>query len=163
MASDPWPGSFAMNAAMGALVRRTMPLSYDQFRFGFANPVDEDEAKELYETFAVPTPGKPLFQAAAANLNPWTEVKVDTRNPCQTAAMRSSSIRGGGRSPTPRSRSFIASADDPGSIRARSTCRSLRGPTPPSRFRSLGIDQKRNDPSPMTAWMHAVSTATGRA
>jgi pimeloyl-ACP methyl ester carboxylesterase len=61
--------------------RRAVPLSYDQFRFGFANAVDEDEARELYETFAVPTPGKPLFQAATANLNPWTEVKVDTRNP----------------------------------------------------------------------------------
>src|SRR3954468_17318786 len=61
--------------------RRAVPLSYDQFRFGFANAVDEDEAKELYETFAVPTPGKPLFQAATANLNPWTEAKVDTDNP----------------------------------------------------------------------------------
>jgi hypothetical protein len=49
--------------------------------FGFANAVDEEEAKELYETFAVPTPGKPLFQAAAANLSPWTEVKVNTKNP----------------------------------------------------------------------------------
>jgi pimeloyl-ACP methyl ester carboxylesterase len=61
--------------------RRAVPLSYDQFRFGFANAVDEDEAMALYETYAVPTPGKPLFQAAAANLNPWTEVKVDTKNP----------------------------------------------------------------------------------
>jgi non-heme chloroperoxidase len=60
---------------------RAVPLSYDQFRYAFANAVSEDEAKELYETFAVPTPGAPLFQAAAANLNPWTEVKVDTKNP----------------------------------------------------------------------------------
>ena len=41
----------------------------------------EDEAKQLCETYAVPTSGKPLFQAAAANLNPWTEAKVDTDNP----------------------------------------------------------------------------------
>ena len=41
----------------------------------------EDEAKELYETYAVPASGLPLFQAAAANLNPWTEAKVDTENP----------------------------------------------------------------------------------
>ena len=47
----------------------------------FANAVSEDEAKELYETFAVPASGKPLFQAASANLNPWTEAKVDTKNP----------------------------------------------------------------------------------
>jgi non-heme chloroperoxidase len=60
---------------------RAVPLTYDQFRYAFANAVGEDEAKELYETFAVPTPGAPLFQAAFENLNPWTEAKVDTKNP----------------------------------------------------------------------------------
>jgi non-heme chloroperoxidase len=57
-----------------------VPLTYDQFHYGFANAVGEEEAKQLYETYAVPTPGKPLFQAAA-NLKPWTEDKVDTKNP----------------------------------------------------------------------------------
>ena len=60
---------------------RAVPLTYEQFRFGFGNAVSEDEAKQLYDTFAVPAPGTPLFQAAAANLNPWTEAKVDTKNP----------------------------------------------------------------------------------
>jgi non-heme chloroperoxidase len=60
---------------------RAVPLTFEQFRYGFANAVSEEEAKQLYEDFAVPTPGKPLFQAAAANLNPWTEDKVDTENP----------------------------------------------------------------------------------
>jgi non-heme chloroperoxidase len=60
---------------------RAVPLTFEQFRYGFANAVSEEEAKQLYEDFAVPTPGKPLFQAAAANLNPWTEDKVDTKNP----------------------------------------------------------------------------------
>jgi pimeloyl-ACP methyl ester carboxylesterase len=60
---------------------RAVPLTLDQFRFGFANAVSEAEAKELYETFAVPAPGAPLFQAATANLNPWTEAKVDSKNP----------------------------------------------------------------------------------
>ena len=60
---------------------RAIPLTYDQFRFGFANAVDEAEAKELYEAYAVPAPGAPLFQAATANFNPWTEAKVDTKNP----------------------------------------------------------------------------------
>src|SRR3954466_15722415 len=59
---------------------RAVPLTYEQFRFAFANAVPEDEAHELYDTFAVPAPGAPLFQAATANLNPWTEAKVDTRN-----------------------------------------------------------------------------------
>jgi pimeloyl-ACP methyl ester carboxylesterase len=60
---------------------RAVPLTYEQFRFGFANAVDEDEAKELYETFSVPASGAPLFQAASANLNPWTEAKANTKNP----------------------------------------------------------------------------------
>ncbi|WP_426570076.1 alpha/beta hydrolase [Streptomyces canus] len=60
---------------------RAVPLTYDQFRYSFANAVSEEEAKELYETFAVPAPGAPLFQAATANINPWTEAKVDTENP----------------------------------------------------------------------------------
>jgi non-heme chloroperoxidase len=59
---------------------RAVPLTFEQFRYGFANAVSEDEAKQLYETFAVPASGAPLFQAAAANLNPWTEAKVDTKN-----------------------------------------------------------------------------------
>jgi non-heme chloroperoxidase len=60
---------------------RAIPLSYEQFRYAFANAVDEDEAKQLYDEFAVPASGVPLFQAAAANLNPWTEAKADTKNP----------------------------------------------------------------------------------
>jgi pimeloyl-ACP methyl ester carboxylesterase len=64
-----------------ANVNRAVPLTYDQFRYAFANAVSEDEAKELYETFAVPTSGEPLFQAAAANLNPWTEAKVNSKSP----------------------------------------------------------------------------------
>jgi pimeloyl-ACP methyl ester carboxylesterase len=61
--------------------RRAVPLTYAQFRYAFANAVSEEEAKELYKTFAVPASGVPLFQAATANLNPWTEAKVDTKNP----------------------------------------------------------------------------------
>jgi len=60
---------------------RAVPLTYEQFRFGFANAVSEDEAKQLYDAFAVPAPGAPLFQAATANLNPWTEAKVNSKNP----------------------------------------------------------------------------------
>src|SRR5438477_4914282 len=76
----------ALRAAAPALSNpanrnRAVPLTYEQFRYAFANAVGEDEAKELYETFAVPGSGVPLFQAASANLNPWTEAKVDTKNP----------------------------------------------------------------------------------
>jgi pimeloyl-ACP methyl ester carboxylesterase len=60
---------------------RAVPLTYDQFRYSFANAVDEDEAKELYESYSVPGAGEPIFQAAAANVNPWSEAKVNTKNP----------------------------------------------------------------------------------
>jgi non-heme chloroperoxidase len=63
-----------------ANINRAVPLTYEQFRFAFANAVGEDEARRLYDTFAVPASGKPIFQAAAANLNPWTEAKVNSRN-----------------------------------------------------------------------------------
>ena len=76
----------ALRAAMPVLRnpanrKRAVALSYEQFRFAFANAVDEEEAKELYRMFAVPAPGAPLFQAATANLNPRTEAKVDSANP----------------------------------------------------------------------------------
>src|SRR5436305_853496 len=60
---------------------RAVPLTYEQFRYSFANAVSDEEAHHLYETYAVPASGAPLFQAATANLNPWTEAKVDTENP----------------------------------------------------------------------------------
>jgi pimeloyl-ACP methyl ester carboxylesterase len=60
---------------------RAVPLSYEQFRYSFANAVGEDEAKELYLGYSVPGAGEPLFQAASANFNPWSEAKVDTTNP----------------------------------------------------------------------------------
>jgi non-heme chloroperoxidase len=59
---------------------RAVPLTFEQFRFSFANAVSEGEAKQLYADFAVPASGAPLFQAASANLNPKTEAKVDTDN-----------------------------------------------------------------------------------
>ena len=60
---------------------RAVPLTYEQFRYSFANAVGEDEAKELYLGYSVPGAGEPLFQAAAANLNPWSEAKVNSTNP----------------------------------------------------------------------------------
>ena len=56
---------------------RAVTLTFDQFRFGFANAVTDDEAHELYEQFHVAGSGVPLFQAAFANLNPGTEAKAE--------------------------------------------------------------------------------------
>ena len=60
---------------------RAVPLTFEQFRYAFANAVDESEAHELYEKYSVPGSGVPIFQAATANINPWTEAQVDTKNP----------------------------------------------------------------------------------
>jgi non-heme chloroperoxidase len=60
--------------------RRAVMLTYEQFRYSFANAVSENEAQRLYEAYPVPGSGIPLFQAATANINPLTEIKVDTKN-----------------------------------------------------------------------------------
>ena len=60
---------------------RAVALTFEQFKYGWANALGEDEARDLYQTYHVPASGAPLFQAATANLNPWTEAKVDTKNP----------------------------------------------------------------------------------
>jgi non-heme chloroperoxidase len=63
--------------------KRAVMLTYEQFRFAFANAVDEDEARALYGAFPVPGSGIPLFQAALANFNPRTEASVDSTNPAR--------------------------------------------------------------------------------
>src|SRR5262245_46445837 len=60
---------------------RAITLSFDQFKYGWANALDEKEAKELYDTYHVAGSGMALAQMGNANLNPWTESKVDTKNP----------------------------------------------------------------------------------
>jgi non-heme chloroperoxidase len=61
--------------------KRGVPLTPEQFRYGFGNIVSESESRQLYDAYSVPGPGQTLFQAATANLNPGTEAKVDTKNP----------------------------------------------------------------------------------
>ena len=60
---------------------RAVTLTLDQFKYGWANALSEEEARRLYDTYHVAAPGVALMQMANANVNPWTEAKVDTRNP----------------------------------------------------------------------------------
>jgi pimeloyl-ACP methyl ester carboxylesterase len=60
---------------------RAITLTLDQFKYGWANALSDEEATQLYETFHVATPGIALMQMANANLNPWTEAKLDPKNP----------------------------------------------------------------------------------
>jgi pimeloyl-ACP methyl ester carboxylesterase len=59
---------------------RAVTLTLDQFKYGWANALSDDEAKQLYETYHVAAPGVALMQMANANVNPFTEAKVDTKN-----------------------------------------------------------------------------------
>ena len=81
----PLPGSVLKGVGpflVNPLTRgRAITLTFDQFKYGWANALDEEEAQELYDTFHVAGSGISLVQMGNANLNPWTEAKVNTRNP----------------------------------------------------------------------------------
>jgi pimeloyl-ACP methyl ester carboxylesterase len=59
---------------------RSVSLTAEQFRYAFGNAVSPAESDDLYERWSMPAPGKPLFEAAAANFNPHSPAKVDTDN-----------------------------------------------------------------------------------
>ncbi len=60
-------------------LKKAISLSFEQFRYGFANAVPETEAKDLYERWTIPAPARPLFQAATATFA-GSETKVNTLN-----------------------------------------------------------------------------------
>ena len=62
---------------------RRVALTAKEFRYAFADAVPADESEALYRAHAVPAPGRPIFQAAAANLNPWTEARVESQVSCR--------------------------------------------------------------------------------
>jgi pimeloyl-ACP methyl ester carboxylesterase len=59
---------------------KAVSLTAEQFRYSFANAVSEEESSALYERWAIPAPGKPLFEAAAANFSLHSPAKVNTDN-----------------------------------------------------------------------------------
>jgi pimeloyl-ACP methyl ester carboxylesterase len=59
---------------------RAVSLTAEQFRFAFGNAIPEAESDALFEQLTIPAPGKPLFEAAAANFDPHSPAKVDTGN-----------------------------------------------------------------------------------
>ena len=79
----PLPGS-SLKSAMAVLRNpanygKAVTLTLNQFRYGWANAVDEEQAERLYDTYHVPAPGAPLFEAATANLNPWAQTSRPRR------------------------------------------------------------------------------------
>jgi non-heme chloroperoxidase len=59
---------------------KAVSLTEPQFRYAFTNAVPEQEARELYATYAMPAPARPLFQAATATFNPNAATKVNVAN-----------------------------------------------------------------------------------
>ena len=60
-------------------LKKAVSLSFNQFRYGFANAVPEEEARQLYDRWTIPAPARPLFQAATATFA-GSETKVNTAN-----------------------------------------------------------------------------------
>jgi pimeloyl-ACP methyl ester carboxylesterase len=60
---------------------RAVTLTLDEFKYGWANALSDEEARELYDGYHVAAPGVALMQMANANINPWTEAKLDPANP----------------------------------------------------------------------------------
>ena len=60
--------------------RRAISLTAEQFRYGFGNAISAEESIELYRRWNAPSPARPLFEAAAANLSPRSPVRIDSRN-----------------------------------------------------------------------------------
>jgi pimeloyl-ACP methyl ester carboxylesterase len=62
---------------------RAITLTRDQIKYGWANALSDEETKQLYDTYHVAGPGVALMQMANANLNPFTEAKLDPKNPAR--------------------------------------------------------------------------------
>jgi pimeloyl-ACP methyl ester carboxylesterase len=63
-----------------ANIHKAVSLTQKEFRFGFGNAVSEEESDELFDRWTIPSPAKPLFQAAVANFSLHSPAKVDTKN-----------------------------------------------------------------------------------
>jgi pimeloyl-ACP methyl ester carboxylesterase len=63
-----------------ANLHRSVSLTQKEFRFAFGNAVSEEESEELHDRWTIPSPARPLFQAAAANFVMHSQAKVDTAN-----------------------------------------------------------------------------------
>jgi pimeloyl-ACP methyl ester carboxylesterase len=59
---------------------KAVSLTPEQFRYAFGNAIGESESQDLYDRWSIPAPGKPLFEAAAANFDPHSPAAVDTGN-----------------------------------------------------------------------------------
>jgi len=59
---------------------RAVPLTPEEFHYAFTNTLSDEESLAVYERYAVPGPGRVLFQGAFANFNPHSPAAVDFKN-----------------------------------------------------------------------------------
>ncbi|MEV4359419.1 alpha/beta fold hydrolase [Nonomuraea sp. NPDC049625] len=60
--------------------RRSVSLTAAQFRYGFGNAISRNESDELFGRWTIPSPGRPLFEAALANFTRTSPAAVETGN-----------------------------------------------------------------------------------
>jgi alpha-beta hydrolase superfamily lysophospholipase len=57
-----------------------VPLTLEEFQYAFTNTMSDEESEAAYERYAVPGPGRVLWEAAFANFNPRTPLQLDFKN-----------------------------------------------------------------------------------
>ena len=119
----------AMPVLKNPLNRGTaVTLTLDEFKYGWANAVGDEEARQLYETFHVAAPGVALMQMANANLNPFAEARLDPKKPEARPAADHRRREGPHRPVGDRQRVLQAPAE-----KTRASPRSCRSPTAATR------------------------------
>lgn len=61
--------------------RRALSLTARQFRYAFGNALSASESDQLYQRWSIPSPGRPMFELAFANLSRRSPTKVNTARP----------------------------------------------------------------------------------
>lgn len=59
---------------------KAVSLTSKEFRFGFGNALTQEESDALFERWTIPSPARPLFEAAVANFSLHSPAKVETKN-----------------------------------------------------------------------------------
>lgn len=59
--------------------KRAVSLTRKQFEYAFGNAIPRSESDALFDRWAIPGPGKPLFEASTANFSKTSPAAVDTK------------------------------------------------------------------------------------
>jgi alpha-beta hydrolase superfamily lysophospholipase len=62
---------------------RALSLTPRQFRYAFGNALSASESDQLYQRWTIPSPGRPMFELASANLSRRSPAEVNTARPAR--------------------------------------------------------------------------------